>query len=141
VYLLSPLLSNVVAASLAKGEEAYTWERTADLIGASLAQVQSWISTGQLRVLDTFVTDRSFEEFCRKHGDEINMALIDPATAKWLVSEYGVSLSAAHGRTVSRVQKHALVIRACQCGRKIAGNAYFRHVRICQTTTDLRDAI
>ena len=61
------------------------------------------------------------------------MTLIDPATAKWLVSEYGVSQSAANGRTVSRVQKHALVIRACHCGRKIAGNAYFRHVRACQS--------
>jgi hypothetical protein len=78
-------------------------------------------------------TDRSFEEFCKKHGDRINMTLIDPATAKWLVSEYGVSQSATNGMTVSRVQKHALVIRACHCGRKIAGTAYFRHVRTCQS--------
>jgi len=98
-----------------------------------VAQVQSWISAGQLKLVDTFVTDRSFEEFCKKHGDRINMTLIDPATAKWLVSEYGVSQSAANGMTVSRVQKHALVIRACHCGRKIAGNAYFRHVRTCQS--------
>jgi len=94
-------------------------------------------------VLDTFVTDRAFEEFCRRHGDKLNLALIEPATAKWLVSEYGVSQSAPNGTTVPRVQKHVLVIRACGCGRKIAGNAYFRHVRVCQTTgmTDLRDAI
>ena len=98
-----------------------------------MAEVQSSISAGQLRLVDTFVTDRSFEEFCRKHGDQINMTLIDPATAKWLVSEYGVSQSATDGTTVSRVQKHALVIRACHCGRKIAGNAYFRHVRTCQS--------
>ena len=37
------------------------------------------------------------------------MTLIDPATAKWLVSEYGVSQSATNGMTVSRIQKHALV--------------------------------
>ena len=78
-------------------------------------------------------TDRSFEEFCKKHGARINLTLIDPATAKRLVCEYGVSQSAANGMTVSRVQKHALVIRACHCGRKIAGNAYFRHVRTCQS--------
>ena len=132
-----------VTAALVRGGEGYTWERAADLLGVTVAQVQSGISVGQLRVVDTFVTDRAFEEFCKKHGDRINMTLIDPATAKWLVSEYGVSQSATNGMTVSRVQKHALVIRACHCGRKIAGNAYFRHVRVCQdtATTDLRHAI
>jgi hypothetical protein len=132
-----------VTAALLRGGEGYTWERAADLLGVTVAQVQSSISAGQLRLVDTFVTDRSFEEFCKKHGDRINMTLIDPATAKWLVSEYGVSQSATNGMTVSRVQKHALVIRACHCGRKIAGNAYFRHVRVCQTTatTDVRHGI
>ena len=122
-----------VTAALVKGGEGYTWERAADLLGVTVAEIQSSISAGQLRLVDTFVTDRSFEEFCKKHGDRINMTLIDPATAKWLVSEYGVSQSATNGMTVSRVQKHALVIRACHCGRKIAGNAYFRHVRTCQS--------
>ena len=130
---LTPASLERVTDALVKGTEGYTWERAADLLGVTVAQVQSGISAGQLRVVDTFVTDRSFEEFCKKHGDQVNMTLIDPATAKWLVSEYGVSQSATDGTTVSRVQKHALVIRACQCGRKIAGNAYFRHVRTCQS--------
>ena len=139
---LEPSVRDRVAAALLKGEDGYMWERAADLIGATVAQVQSWICAGQLRVVDTFVTDRAFEEFCKKHGDQINMMLIDPATTKWLVSEYGVSQSVTDGATVSGVQKHALVTRACQCGRKIAGNAYFRHSRICQTTTttNLQDA-
>jgi len=139
---LEPSVRDRVAAALLKGEDGYMWERAADLIGATVAQVQSWICAGQLRVVDTFVTDRAFEEFCKKHGDQINMMLINPATTKWLVSEYGVSQSVTDGATVSGVQKHALVTRACQCGRKIAGNAYFRHSRICQTTTttNLQDA-
>ena len=130
---LAPSTLERVTAALVKGAEGYTWERAADLLGVTVAQIQVWISAGQLRLVDTFVTDRSFEEFCKKHGDRINLTLIDPATAKWLVSEYGVSQSATNGMTVSRVQKHALVIRACHCGRKIAGNAYFRHVRTCQS--------
>ncbi len=113
-------------------DEAYSWERAAKLLAVMVTDVQNLISAGQLKLVDTFVTDRSFEEFCRKHGHEINMALIDPATRKWLVSEYGVS-EAANGKMVSRAQKHALVIRACNCGRKIAGNVYFKHVRSCRS--------
>jgi len=56
---------------------------------------------------------------------------MDPATAKWLASEYGVTNAAEKSRSVSRAQKHALVVRTCACGRKIAGNVYFRHVKIC----------
>jgi hypothetical protein len=98
--------------------------------------VQSWIAAGHLKVLDTFVTDRSFEEFCKKHGAEINTALIDPATAKWLIDEYGVPAPSAERRAVPRAQKHALVVRTCKCGRKIAGNVYFRHAKACKVAAD-----
>jgi hypothetical protein len=111
--------------------DACPWERAADLLGIAVEQLQKFICKGKLKVLDPFVTDRSFEEFCRKHGDQINMSLIDPATAKWLVSEYGVS-QGSDGRQVSRAQKHALVIRTCKCGRKIAGNIFFKHVKHCR---------
>jgi hypothetical protein len=110
--------------------EAYPWERGADVLGIAIDQLQKFICKGKLKVLDPFVTDRSFEEFCRKHGDQINLSLIDPATAKWLVSEYGVSPGSDW--QVSRAQKHALVIRACKCGRKIAGNIFFKHVKHCR---------
>jgi hypothetical protein len=116
--------------SMAK-HDAYSWDRAADLLGITVAQVQTFICKGKLKVLDPFVTDRSFEEFCRKHGDQINMTLIDPATAKWLIKEYGVSESSAV-RALSRAQKHALVIRTCRCGRRVAGNIFFKHVRHCR---------
>ena len=109
--------------------DACPWERAADLLGIGVEQLQTFICKGKLKALDPFVTDRSFEEFCRKHGDQINMALIDPATAKWLRDEYGVSNG--NDRAVSRAQKHAVVIRTCQCGRKIAGNIFFKHVKHC----------
>jgi hypothetical protein len=87
----------------------------------------------QYRVWDAFVTDRAFEEFCKKHGDQIYMELLDPPIAKWLVSEYGVPEIKTKGGSVSQTLRHALVIRTCQCGRKIAGNPYFLHVRACRS--------
>jgi hypothetical protein len=113
-------------------DDPYTWERAAKLLAITVADVQNLISASHLKLVDKFVTDRSFEEFCRKHGHEINMALIDPATRKWLVNEYGVS-EAANGKKVPRAQKHALVIRACKCGRRIAGNVYFKHAKSCRS--------
>jgi hypothetical protein len=128
---LDPSSIERIAAGLAIGDDAYSWERAADLMGVPAAQIHAWISAGQLRVVDTFVTDRSFEEFCKNHGEELKASLIDPPTAKWLASEYGVSQVAANGGSVSRARKHALVIRTCKCGRQIAGNPYFRHLRAC----------
>jgi hypothetical protein len=112
-------------------EHGYSWKRAAKLLAITMENVQNLISAGHLKLMDTFVTDRSFEDFCRKRGSEINMTLIDPATKKWLMSEYGVS-ETADSKILPRAQKHALVIRECRCGRKIAGNVYFRHVRHCR---------
>ena len=117
---------------LITAEDAFSRERTADILGLTLAQVQELISCGQLKLVDWFVTDRSFEEFCKKQGGEISMALIEPATAKWLRNEYGVPDNATNAASVSRAQKHALIIRTCVCGRMIAGNPYFRHIRACR---------
>lgn len=58
-------------------KDAYTWERVADLLRADLKQVQSWISAGQLKVMDTFVTDRSFEEFWTNQSPAFGTALYD----------------------------------------------------------------
>lgn len=107
-----------------------SWKHAAKALNMEVVDIQKLISEGQLKLVDTFVTDRAFEEFCRKHGNLINMALIDQLTRKWLVSEYGVP-DLVEDKTLPRAQKHALITRACKCGRKIAGNVYFRHVRHC----------
>jgi hypothetical protein len=109
--------------------DACPWDRSAELLGITVEQLQALICQGKLRVHDPFVTDRSFEEFCRKHSGQINLTLMDRPTAKWLEQEYGVSDIGR--RSVSRAQKHALVVRACRCGRKIAGNIYFKHIKHC----------
>ena len=117
-----------VTATLSK-LDACPWERAADLLGIAVEQLQAFISKGKLKIVDPFVTDRSFEEFCRKHGDQINLCLIDADTARWLAEEYGVS--SGSDSQISRAQKHALVVRTCKCGRKIAGNIFFKHIKHC----------
>jgi len=107
-----------------------SWRHAAKALNMEVIDVQKLISEGQLKLVDTFVTDRAFEEFCRKHSSLINMALIDSSTRKWLVTEYGVP-GPVEEKTIPRAQKHALIVRACKCGRKIAGNVFFRHVRHC----------
>jgi hypothetical protein len=108
-----------------------SWRHAAKALNMQVVDVQKLISEGQLKLFDTFVTDRAFEEFCRKHGEAINMALIDPSAREWLVSEYGVS-DPVEEKKLPRAQKHALITRTCKCGRKIAGNVYFRHIRHCR---------
>jgi hypothetical protein len=55
---LDPAAVSTIATVTAPRKQAYTWERVADLLGVDLRQVQSWISAGHLKVMDSFVTDR-----------------------------------------------------------------------------------
>jgi hypothetical protein len=123
-------------AAREKCEEGYSWERAAAILGFEVEHVQNLICAGTLKVVNPFVTDRQFEEFCKKHGSEINLSLLDPATAKWLVNEYSVPQPVTNSANASRAQKHALTVRACKCGKKIAGNAYFRHVKSCEIASN-----
>jgi hypothetical protein len=107
-------------------QRVYSWKRAAKLLGVAHDDIRRPIAEGELRLLDTFVTDRAFEDFCRKHGDESNLSLMDTATRKWLMVEYGVPEEAS-SKSTPRAQKRALILRECRCGRKIASNVYFRH--------------
>ena len=126
-----------ISTATVQRKEVYTWERAAEFLGVDLTQVQRWISSGHLKVMDSFVTDRAFEEFVRKHSSEANLNLIDPAVRKWLVQEYGLALDQGNGSNVTRAQKHALTVRTCKCGKMIAGNVYFRHLKSCKVAQTL----
>jgi len=128
--------STPVTTAFTDFEGPCSCRRAAKILKMEIGDVQKLISAGQLKLVDTFVTDRAFEEFCRKHGSAINMALIDPSTRRWLISEYGVP-DCVDEKELPRAQKHALVIRSCKCGRKIAGNVYFRHIRHCRSGAGL----
>jgi len=133
--LVDSTSASAITAVSGLPEGVYSWKRAAKILNMEVTDVQKLISAGQLKLVDTFVTDRAFEEFCRKHGNVINMSLIDASTRKWLVSEYGVP-DYIEDNVVPRAQKHARIVRTCNCGRKIAGNVYFRHLRHCPRATE-----
>jgi hypothetical protein len=131
---VNPLATSSISVVPNSPAGPYSWKRAAKILCLEVVEVQKLIANGELKLVDMFVTDRAFEEFCRKHGSAINMALIEPSTRKWLISEYGVA-DPIKEKTLPRAQKHALIVRACMCGREIAGNVYFRHLRHCQSGT------
>jgi len=120
------------------GANGLSWERAAVVLGVSLDQVRIWLARRQLRVMDTFVTEKALEEFCRScgrnNGLKLNYRLLDPKVLQWL-KDYGVSVpTLGTNLSVSGSVKQALVRRACgECGRKICGNAYFVHIKACKS--------
>ena len=116
----------------------YSWERVASLLHASLDQVKAWVATRQLRVVDTFISDRALEEFCRGCGKEggprVNLRLIEPKTLDWLANEYGITIPPAGASpSVAPSEKQALTVRVCgKCRKQVRGNVYFSHIRRCK---------
>jgi len=116
------------------GPEAYSWKRAGKLLGVTVEQVRVWIAKGNLNIVDTFVTDRAFEAFCKRFGTELNPAFLGKGIREWLVDEYGLQLpSPEKGVPVPAAQKHALIIRHCPtCQTAMRGNIFFRHVKNCK---------
>jgi hypothetical protein len=124
-------------AGRSNGTNGLSWERAASSLEAPLDQVRIWLARRQLRVVDTFVTEKALEEFCqscgRSGGLKLNYRLLDPKVLQWL-KDYGVTIpTLGTNLSVSGSVKHALVARVCgKCSKRICGNAYFVHIKGCK---------
>nr|UXE46050.1 hypothetical protein Hi04_10k_c5548_00015 [uncultured bacterium] len=120
---------------LRKNATGCAWGSAAKLLGVDVGQVREWIVEGKLKIVDGFVTERAFQDFCKKRGSELNSALLGNEVRDWLVDGYSLPIS---DETVPPLvpgnQKHALVTRCCPgCRRPMRGNIFFRHIKTCTT--------
>ena|SRR5215467_4006161 len=86
--------------------------------------------------MDTSVTDRAFEAFCRHHTSELNFGLMDPAVAKWVIDEYGLETATQRTFPVEPSQKQAPMVRPCPSASAASGApdilGYFGHIPACR---------
>jgi DNA-binding Lrp family transcriptional regulator len=118
---------------LLKNANGYSWGSAAKLLGVDVGQVREWIVEGKLKIVDKFVTERAFQDFCKKRGSELNSALLGNDVHDWLVEGYSLPVDVDTGASsISGNQKHALVTRRCpECRRPMRGNIFFRHIKTC----------
>lgn len=121
---------------LSKGPKSYSWGSAARLLGVSMEQVRSWLAKGDLKIVDGFVTERAFQDFCKKFGTELNGVLLGDEVRDWLEDGYTLRVPTdKDAGSVPSSAKHALVMRRCpKCPKRMRGNVFFKHVKNCKGT-------
>lgn len=119
---------------LQKGPKAYSWGSAAKFLGENVEEVRVWIAKGELKIVDGFVTERAFQDFCKAGAAQLNSNLLGEEVLDWLAEGYALRMPGEKSLTsVPPTEKHALVTRRCPtCRRKMRGNIFFRHIKNCK---------
>jgi len=119
--------------------DGYTQAALSRDLGVSPATVRRWVKMDWLKLRGRWITDKSFQEFCREHGSEIDIDKLGKEMKVWLRDEMGLIRNPrvqAPDKWLA-IRKHACRTRSCaRCGRQIRGNAYYRHVKTCRGKVD-----
>jgi len=122
-----------------KARAGYSLAKVAKRFEVDSETVQEWTMRGWLKLCDPHITERSFEEFCKKHGSEINFDLLGRDARVWLIESMGLvkAPNKVDGRgELLPVRKQALRVRTCEaCHKPFHGNVYFRHIKTCPNLT------
>ena len=116
----------------AKLQEGFTQSDLAQALRVSPRKVRRWVRVGCLNVHEGRVKERSLQGFLRGHSDEIDSEKLEPDLRAWLQG-LGLKEGARHSRQWSGQRQHAVRVFVCGgCGRKVCGNAFYRHLRACR---------
>lgn len=115
--------------------DGFTQSELSRDLGVSPATVRRWVKMEWLKLRGRRITDKSFQEFCRAHGSEIDVGEISKEMKLWLTEEMGLirNPDVKVPDKWHAIRKHARRARSCpRCARQIRGNAYYRHVKACR---------
>ena len=114
-----------------KFQDGYTRRDLAGLVHVSPRTVRRWVQLGWLTLYQGRVKDRSLQRFLEGHSDEINAQCLDNDVRFWLRS-LGFQEDSSHSVRWLRDRKQSLKVHVCgRCGRKVYGNAIYRHLKAC----------
>ena len=100
----------------------------------NVEEVRAWIAKGELKIVDGFVTERAFQDFCKAGTAQLNSNLLGEEALDWLAEGYALRMPVEKSAAqIPPTEKRALVTRRCPtCGRKMRGNIFFRHIKNCK---------
>lgn len=115
----------------AKFQDGYTQCELAQVLHVAPRKVRRWVRQGWLTVYQGRIKDRSLERFLKDHSNEIDTTRLDKDLCLWL-RDLGLRESAPHSRQWLRTRQQSLKEHVCgRCGRKVHGNAFHRHLKVC----------
>jgi hypothetical protein len=115
----------------AKVQDGYTQGDLAQIFHVSPRKVHQWISLGWLTLYHRRIKDRAIDRFLKEHGDEIDASRIDKEFRLWF-RDVGLRDHSEHSREWSSTRQQSFKEHICgRCGRKVRGNAFYRHSRAC----------
>ena len=112
------------------------WAEVASSLGMPMKTIETLIARGVLKFYDPTITEKSLRHFCRRHGSFIEYDYLNRETREWLKNsmDWVPTSGEAASRRLVALRKHARIIRRCaQCRRPVRGNAFFRHVKRCDS--------
>ena len=119
------------------------WAEVVESLGITAKMVEKLIARGVLKFYDPTITEKSLRHFCRRHGSFIEYEFLNRETREWLQSSMDwirTTGEPASHRLVP-LRKHARVVRRCaKCGRSVRGNAFFRHIKVCNERSNPRES-
>ncbi|MGB6875417.1 MAG: hypothetical protein WBD87_05230 [Candidatus Acidiferrales bacterium] len=112
------------------------WGEVAQSLGITVSKVEGFIAHGTLKFYDPTITEKSVGRFCRQYGSFIEYEFLNRETREWL--QNSMDWTRTTGQSASRrlipLRQHARVVRQCaKCGRSVRGNAFFRHLKVCNS--------